>query len=116
MRKIENTTNDNGQRTCRYPDEGITDFYIKGYVQSVAQNHKYHQDYLRFCIKNNPEDEFYDVVSVTLPHKLGFAMDVGDHIEVWGYIKSWNRDGKVSLELIAEGVKEVNDGAEELNR
>ena len=106
--------NDPNRGNSRYPTDGVTDFYIKGYVQSITQNHKYHCDYLRFCIVNNEGDEFYDVVSATLPHSLNIAVDLGDHVEVAGYIKSWNRNGTVSLELIIEQIKEVNEGMEEL--
>lgn len=104
MRQV---VNDPNRGNSRYPNEGITDFYIKGYVQSITQNHKYHCDYLRFCILNNEDDEYYDVISATIPHSLGIAVDVGDHVECSGYIKSWTRDGKISLELIIEDIKEV---------
>ena len=108
MRQIDrNDTTSRGN--SRYPTEGITDFYIKGYVQSITQNHKYKCDYLRFTILNNPNDEFYDVISATLPHDLGIVVDIGDHIECSGYIKSWNRNGTVTLELVIEQIKEVID-------
>lgn len=112
MRQI---TNDN-QRTSgsnRYPTEGITEFYLKGYVQAITQNHKYHCDYIRFSIVNDG-NEYYDAISATLPHKMKIAVDVGDHIECWGTIKSWTRDGKITLELIIDQIREVNDGMEEL--
>lgn len=113
MRQIN--TNDTNRGNSRYPNDGITDFYIKGYVQSITQNHKYHCDYLRFCIYNNPDDEYYDVISATMPHSLGLVVDPGDHIECSGYIKSWSKDGGIKLELVIEQIKEVNDGMEELN-
>lgn len=91
----------------RYPTEGITDFYIKGYVQSITQNHRYKCFYLRFCILNDESNEYYDVVSATLPNDLGIIVDIGDHVECSGYIKSWNRNGTVTLELIIENIKEV---------
>lgn len=111
MRKLTDNELKGGSR---YPTEGITDFYIKGYVQSVTQNHKYKCFYLRFCIVNNEGNEFYDVISATLPDNLGVVVDIGDYVECAGYIKSWNRNGTVSLELIIEQIKEVNEGMEEL--
>ena len=104
MRQANNDTN---RGNSRYPTDGFTYFRIDGYVQSVTQNHKYKCDYLRFCIINNPGDEFYDVVSATLPHDLEIIVDVGDHVECEGYIKSWNRNGTVTLELIITAIKEV---------
>ena len=109
MRRVENSTSSGS----RYPNTGMTGFVIRGYVQSVTQNHKMKCDYLRFCINQNDND-YYDVVSATLPHNLGIAVDVGDHLELDGYIRSWSRDGRVTLELVIENIDEVNDGAEEL--
>ena len=45
---------------------------------------------------------------------MKIAVDVGDHIECWGTIKSWTRDGKITLELIIDQIREVNEGMEEL--
>ena len=94
-----------------YPTDGQTDVYIKGYVQAIKEDKKHECDYVTFWIidENDPtkdKDSFYEIIGTTIPWSLG-QVELGDHLEVWGILKSWNKDGYVKLEVRVQQVKEI---------
>lgn len=83
-----------------------------GYVQDIAVNRKYSEDYIKFCIKQREEKQFYEVFSVTLPHEVGIELQIGDHVLMRGIIRTWpikNEMGNVcgrKIELLCTSVEE----------
>lgn len=86
-----------------------------GFVQDVAVNRKYAEDYIKFCIKEDPSDKFYEVFSVTLPHEVGVELQIGDHVVMCGSIRTWpmkDATGHVcgrKIELVCASVHEWSD-------
>lgn len=107
-------TRNEGQKrnSNRFPTQGQTDVYIKGYVQKVKEDEKHECDYVTFCIvdENDPtkeKDGAYEIIGATIPWSLEVAVDEGDHLECWGIIKSWAKDGYIKLEIRVQQVKEI---------
>ena len=103
------------QRTAAAPKnqtacstEGITFFQIAGFVQDVARNEKMMCDYVRFNIKCKYKPEYFDIISVCVPDELGIACELGDCVVMRGFIRAWQRNGGISLELVAEQVQPVD--------
>lgn len=79
---------------------------MKGYVQDVSENTKFKVDYIKFCIKEDPEQEFYEVFSISLPHDLDVLLEVGDAVIMRGTIRTWKTDeGGRKIELVATECK-----------
>lgn len=103
------------QRTAAAPQnqtacstEGITFFQLAGFVQDVARNEKMQCDYVRFNIRCKNKPEYFDIISVCVPDALGIACELGDCVVMRGFIRAWQRNGGISLELVAEQVKPVD--------
>jgi hypothetical protein len=89
--------------------EGMTFFQIAGFVQDVATNDKMQCDYLRFNIKCKNKPEYFDIISVCMPHAIGVICEIGDCVVVRGYVRAWQRNGGITLELVAESVQPIDE-------
>lgn len=86
---------------------GIARFQIAGYVQEVKRNEKMKCDYVRFYITSKVKPEYYDIIAVNVPDAVGVCCENGDCIVINGFIRSWNRNGAFSLEMVAERVAQI---------
>lgn len=91
-----------------YSTAGFSFFQIAGFVQDVKTNDKLHCDYIRFNIQCKQKPEYFDIVSVTLPHSVGVVAEIGDAVIMRGYVRAWNRGGNITLELVAERAEPVD--------
>ena len=113
--------NNSRRRYDKYSKEGFTNVELQGYVQRIKEDKTHQCDYVTFYIidENDPDkkgkkDAPYEIIGVTIPWELG-AVEEGDHIHLWGIIKSWSTDYGVKLEVRAQIVEEINDTAKELS-
>lgn len=103
-----------GSAKPKYPTKGFLYFEISGYVQKVKAYPKGKCDYITFKIEDTDiRKEFYQDVSVKVPHSLDVLILEGDHIWVSGAITSfWLEDAnRMLLELVAEEVEDADQGA-----
>ena len=88
---------------------------LKGFVQEVTENRKYHEDYIKFCIRKPDDPQKYELFAVTLPHDVGVELVVGDRVYMRGTIRTWqikDSAGKVTgrkIELVCVTVEEWDD-------
>lgn len=98
----------------KYPTKGVLYFEISGYVQKVKAYPKGKCDYITFKIEDTDiRKDYYQDVSVKIPHALDVLVLEGDHIWVSGAITSfWLEDAnRMLLELVAEEVEDADQGA-----
>lgn len=116
MRKrseIKNSGYNSGYKP-KYPTKGMMFFEISGYVQKVKSYPKGKCDYITFKIEDTDiRKDYYQDVSVKIPHELDVLILEGDHIWVTGSITSfWLEDAnRTLLELVAEEVEDADQGA-----
>lgn len=117
MRKRSEIKNSNGYNSGykpKYPTKGMMFFEISGYVQKVKAYPKGKCDYITFKIEDTDiRKDYYQDVSVKIPHELDVLILEGDHIWVTGSITSfWLEDAnRTLLELVAEEVEDADQGA-----
>ena len=98
----------------KYSTKGAMYFEITGYVQKVKEYPKGKCDYITFKIEDRDiRKDYYQDVSVKIPHSLDVLVLEGDHIWVSGTITSfWLEDAsRMLLELVAEEVEDADQGA-----
>lgn len=88
--------------------DGMTFFQIAGIVQDVTRNDKMLCDYVRFNIRCKSKPEFYDIISVTVLDSVGVMCEPGDSLVIRGYMRSWQRNGGITLEMVAEQVQPID--------
>lgn len=88
--------------------EGFSFFLIAGIVQGVKENEKMHCDYVHFNIQSKIKPEYFDIISVCVPHDLNILCEVGDAVTARGWVRAWQRGGAITLELVAERVEPVD--------
>lgn len=100
----------------KYPTGGYTNVEIDGYVQRIKQDEKHQCDYATFYIidDNNPEKKGrknvpYEIIGVTIPWDLDVELDEGDHVKIWGIIKSWSTDYGIKLEIKAQVIEDASE-------
>lgn len=103
----------NGKKWDKYPTTGYTNVEIEGYVQRVKQDDKHQCDYVTFYIvddndplKKNDKRATYEIIGVTVPWDLDIELDEGDHVKLWGIIKSWSTDYGIKLEIRAQVIED----------
>lgn len=88
-----------------YPTKGkLPRWEMEGYVQLVSENKKYELDYIQFCIDSAFTEDYYEVFAVSLPHDLGYELEVGDRVRMTGTIRTWKAESGRKIELVADGV------------
>ena len=92
----------------RYSTAGFSFFQIAAIVQAVKTNEKMHCDYVTFNIRCKDKSEYFDCVAVCLPHSVNVVCEPGDAVVIRGHVRAWQRDGRISLELVAERVEEID--------
>ena len=113
MRKRSENRGSGGAKP-KYPTKGVLYFEISGYVQKVKAYPKGKCDYITFKIEDTDiRKDYYQDVSVKIPHSLDVLVLEGDHIWVSGAITSfWLEDAnRMLLELVAEEVEDADQGA-----
>ena len=113
MRKRSESRRSGGAKP-KYPTKGGLYFEITGYVQKVKEYPKGKCDYITFKIEDTHiRKDYYQDVSVKIPHELDVLVLEGDHIWVSGTITSlWLEDAsRMLLELVAEEVEDADQGA-----
>lgn len=113
MRKRSESRSFGGAKP-KYPTKGVLYFEISGYVQKVKAYPKGKCDYITFKIEDTDiRKDYYQDVSVKIPHALDVLVLEGDHIWVSGAITSfWLEDAnRMLLELVAEEVEDADQGA-----
>lgn len=83
---------------------GYSFFQVAGIVQHVKENERMKCDYITFNIQSPVKPEFFDIISVVVPHDLDIVCEPGDCVAVRGWIRAWQRDGRITLELVAAKV------------
>lgn len=114
MRKRSEINRSSGGAKPKYPTKGVLYFEISGYVQKVKAYPKGKCDYVTFKIEDTDiRKDYYQDVSVKIPHSLDVLVLEGDHIWVSGAITSfWLEDAnRMLLELVAEEVEDADQGA-----
>ena len=92
---------------CPCPIDGqLPKWEMIGYVQDVSTNNKYKLDYVKFCIRKHGDtwSDIYEVFSVSVPHDLGYELEVGDNVRMTGFIRTWQQETGRKIELVADGV------------
>lgn len=97
-------TNNNTNRTSQPTKGKLPHWELEGYVQAVTTNNKYELDYVQFCIDSAFTDDYYEVFAVSVPHDLGYELEVGDRVRMTGLIRTWKADYGRKIELVADGV------------
>lgn len=88
--------------------DGMTFFQIAGIVQDVTRNDKMLCDYVRFNIRCKEKPEYYDIISVTVMDTVGVMCEPGDALVMRGYMRSWQRNGGITLEMVAVQVQPID--------
>lgn len=91
-----------------YPTDGTVDFSLNGYVQKIKEDGNNEVDYLTFYLMNPVAQGNICSIGVTASWDLP-QVEVGDHINVFGVMRSWYNDGNVKLELIAQQIEEIKE-------
>lgn len=105
--------NNGNKKWDKYPTSGYTNVEIDGYVQKIKQDEKHQCDYVTFYIvdendpvKNGQKRASYEIIGVTVPWDLDIELDEGDHVKIWGIIKSWSTDYGIKLEIRAQVIED----------
>lgn len=102
---MKERTKKTGFSNVDYPTKGkLPKWELEGYVQLVTENKKYELDYVQFCIDSAFTDDYYEVFSVSVPHDLGYELEVGDRVRMTGTIRTWKVENGRKIELVADGV------------
>ena len=98
----------------RYETTGSASFTIEGVLQYAVHNNKMKCYYYRFCI-NGSDKQYYSVISVTVPDQIvaGYHHAEGLRLLISGHFRSWQKSDRVSLELVADSIEILGEGAEE---
>lgn len=98
----------------RYETTGSASFTIEGVLQYAVHNDKMKCYYYRFCI-NGSDKQYYSVISVTVSDQLvaGYHHAEGLRLLTSGHFRSWQKSDRVSLELVADSIEILGEGAEE---
>lgn len=99
----------------RYETTGSASFTIEGVLQYSVRNDKMKCDYFRFCI-NGSDKQYYSVISVTVPFTVRSGSPYiveGLRLLISGHFRSWQKSDRVSLELVADSIEILGEGAEE---
>lgn len=95
-----------------YSSKGQMDFTVNGYVQKISEGDG--KDYIQFTIDNCYVKGNYNSMSVEVPWDGFPQLELGDHVEIFGMIRSWwNSDAeKVEYSFVAEQAKVIQDEPE----
>lgn len=105
--KERNGYNNKHNNNCPYPIDGqLPKWEMIGYVQDITTNNKYKLDYVKFCIRKAGDawSDIYEVFSVSVPHDLGYELELGDYLRLTGTIRTWSCDTGRKIELVADNV------------
>lgn len=111
--------NNSGRRQAwkpEYSSKGQMDFTVEGFVQKISEGDG--KDYLSFTIDNPYVSGNYNSISVEVSWDNFPQFEVGDHVQLFGMIRSWwNADNeKVEYSFVAESGKVVEDEPEPTKR
>lgn len=114
-RRNNGRRNTSGRRQAwkpEYSSHGQMDFTVTGYVQKISEGDG--KDYLSFTIDNPYVKGNYNSMSVEVPWEGLPQFEVGDHVQLFGMIRSWwnAESGKVEYSFVAESGKVVEDEPE----
>lgn len=99
-------------KELKHPTDGWNYFELEGYVQTVKEYSKAKADYCTFCIYNTyARPEFYQSISIRVPHDLDVLLAPGDFVHILGEITTlWDdKAGRTIIELVATKIEE-SDG------
>ena len=100
------------KKDMKHPTTGWNYFEIEGYVQVVKEYPKAKCDYVTFCIYNTyVRPDFYQSISVRIPHDLDILLQDGDFVHIMGEISTlWDdKANRTITELVATKVED-SDG------
>lgn len=95
-----------------YSSKGQMDFTVNGYVQKISEGDN--KDYVQFTIDNPYVKGNYNSMTVEVAWDGFPQLELGDHVEIFGMIRSWwNSDAeKVEYSFVAEQAKVIEDEPE----
>lgn len=95
-----------------YSSKGQMDFTVNGFVQKITEGDN--KDYVQFTIDNPYVKGNYNSISIEVPWDGFPQLELGDHVEIFGMIRSWwNSDvEKVEYSFVAEQAKVIEDEPE----
>lgn len=95
-----------------YSSKGQMDFTVNGYVQKITEGDN--KDYVQFTIDNPYVKGNYNSMCVEVAWDGFPQLELGDHVEIFGMIRSWwNSDAeKVEYSFVAEQAKVIEDEPE----
>ena len=99
-----------------YSSKGQMDFTVNGYVQKISEGDG--KDYIQFTIDNCYVKGNYNSMTVEVAWDGFPQLELGDHVEIFGMIRSWwNADNeKVEYSFVAEQAKVIEDEPEQPKR
>lgn len=99
-----------------YSSKGQMDFTVNGYVQKITEGDS--KDYVQFTIDNPYVKGNYNSMCVEVAWDGFPQLELGDHVEIFGMIRSWwNSDAeKVEYSFVAEQAKVIEDEVEQPKR
>ena len=92
-----------------YSTEGVMDFSVNGYVQSISEGDNV--DYVHFYIDNPYVKNNTNSIDVEVPWDGFPQLEVGDHVNIMGNIRSWwNAEIKrVTYSFVCEQLEVIKD-------
>ena len=101
--------NNKGSWQPKYSSKGMMEFTVNGYVQKINEGDN--KDYVQFTIDNPYVKGNYNTISVEVPWEDFPQLELGDHVEIFGMVRSWWQEdmGMVTYSFVAEQVKVIDD-------
>ena len=69
--------------------KGVMTFEVNGIVQDITENGNNEEDYVKFLIDNPFKEGNVNIIEVTVPWKDFPQLEKGDHVTLFGQIRSW---------------------------
>lgn len=113
---MANSRRNNGRKSGAwkptYSSKGQMDFTVNGFVQKITEGDN--KDYVQFTIDNPYVKGNYNSMCVEVAWDGFPQLELGDHVEIFGMIRSWwNSDAeKVEYSFVAEQAKVIEDEPE----
>lgn len=94
---------------ARYCTDGQMDFSVNGYVQKIQEGENV--DYVNFNINNPFKAGNINTITVEVPWDGFPQLEEGDHVNVYGLIRSWWKDdiGRIIHSFVAQQVEVIKD-------
>lgn len=111
-RSRRNSGKKGGEWKPTYSSKGQMDFTVNGYVQKITEGDG--KDYVQFTIDNPYVRGNYNSMTVEVAWDGFPQLELGDHVEIFGMIRSWwnSYAEKVEYSFVAEQAKVIQDEPE----